>query len=485
MLFNSLEFLAFFPLVVGVYFALPLRARWMFLLAASYFFYGSWRWEYVALLGLTTFVDWWVALRMNAAAAPGRRRMWLWVSVVSNLGVLLAFKYFNFFNDALRALFSAAGAAYAVPALQVLLPVGISFYTFQSLAYTVDVYRGTQRAERSLGIFALYVSFFPQLVAGPIERSQALLPQLRQRHRPDLDRWASGLTRMAWGFFKKLVIADRLALYVDAVYAQPGAHGGWTVLIATYCFAFQIYCDFSGYTDIAIGAARVLGIQLMENFRAPYAARSIREFWRRWHISLTTWFRDYVYIPLGGNRGSRRRWYAAVIGVFVFSGLWHGANWTFLVWGLLHGCALLASLAVRGARARAAGTAASCPAGGWRARARNAVATLLTFHFVCLAWVFFRANSVADAGTLLRSLADFSAGPLAALRPQPGWYGLAVAAVGVAVMLWVERGGAAPETRLRPASGPAWVRWAYAYAVIFAILMLGEFRLQEFIYFQF
>jgi D-alanyl-lipoteichoic acid acyltransferase DltB (MBOAT superfamily) len=337
MLFNSIQFLIFFPVIATIYFLLPHRYRWLLLLVGSYYFYMSWKPEYIILILASTLIDYSVGLKLGSESRPAIRRRWLLLSLVTNLGLLFSFKYFNFFNDSFRQLFQMANLSYPVPALNVLLPVGISFYTFQTLSYTIDVYRGKIQPERHLGVFALFVSFFPQLVAGPIERSGNLLPQFYQKTAVDYERIISGLQRMTWGFFKKVVIADRLALLVNTVYNHPTEFSGMPLIIATYAFGFQIYCDFSAYSDIAIGAARVMGFDLMENFRQPYYARSIPEFWRRWHISLSTWFRDYVYLPLGGNRVKLPHWVFNILVVFVVSGLWHGANWTFVIWGALHG----------------------------------------------------------------------------------------------------------------------------------------------------
>ncbi|MCB0064655.1 MAG: MBOAT family protein, partial [Caldilineaceae bacterium] len=337
MLFNSLQFIIFFPAVVTIYFLLPHRYRWLLLLAASYYFYAAWQIEYTLLIFISTAVDYAMAHLMAQSEKLWHRRAYLGVSLLVNLGLLFGFKYFNFFNESVRATLNLFNIFYNVPAFQVLLPVGISFYTFQTLSYTIDVYRGKLAPERHFGRFALYVAFFPQLVAGPIERATHLLPQFHQPMTFNQTRIASGLRLLLWGMFKKVVIADRLALYVNQVYDHPGDHGALTLLIASYFFAFQIYCDFSGYSDIAIGAARVMGFDLMENFRQPYMARSIAGFWRRWHISLSTWFRDYLYIPLGGNRVARWRWYSNLFLVFLVSGLWHGAAWHFVIWGALHG----------------------------------------------------------------------------------------------------------------------------------------------------
>ena len=347
MLFNSIEFLFFLPLVIALYYAIPGRYRWVLLLAASFYFYAAWKLEYLFLMFVSILIDYFSALGMSRSDNPRRRKQYLMASLAGNLGILLGFKYFNFFSDSIRALFQPFNLFADMPYLNVLLPVGVSFYTFQSMSYTIDVYRNRMPAERHLGIFALYVSFFPQLVAGPIERATHLLPQFRDSHRFEYARVTSGLRLILWGFFKKVVIADQLALFVQQVYGSPGQWHGPSILLASYFFAFQIFCDFSAYTDIARGSARIMGFDIMENFNRPYLARSIREFWQRWHISLSTWFRDYVYIPLGGNRVLKWRWYYNLMVVFVVSGLWHGANWTFVAWGFLHGSYQIFSLMTR------------------------------------------------------------------------------------------------------------------------------------------
>ena len=352
MLFNSLQFIAFFIIIVSIYFTIPHRYRWLLLLAASYYFYMCWKVEYIFLIIISTIVAYITGILMGRERTRERRKKYLVFSLAVNLGLLAAFKYFNFFNSNLRELFNFFNIFYDVPEFDVLLPVGISFYTFQTLSYSIDIYRGDRPPEKSLGIFALYVSFFPQLVAGPIERSTSLLPQFFERKEFNYERVTSGLRKIAWGMFKKVVIADRLAVVVDQVYGSPEDFAGPAVLIATFFFAYQIYCDFSGYSDIAIGTARILGFDLITNFKRPYFARSIREFWQRWHISLSTWFRDYLYIPLGGNRVKRPRYYINLIIVFLICGLWHGANWTFIVWGALHGSYMIISVVTGNLRER-------------------------------------------------------------------------------------------------------------------------------------
>lgn len=373
------------------------------------------------------------------------------------------------------------GVAWTVPETDWLLPVGISFYTFQTLAYTIDVYRGLQQPEHHLGRFALYVSFFPQLVAGPIERSQRLLPQFRARHFWDDRRVVSGLRLMGWGFFKKLVIADRLALLVDTVYGSPQDFTGVPLIVATYAFAWQIYCDFSGYTDIAIGAARVLGYELMQNFDRPYASQSMGEFWKRWHISLSTWFRDYLYIPLGGNRVSLTQWQANLIVTFMISGLWHGASWTFVYWGGLHAVFLIAGIWLSKPFSNI--LRKICPDGalGLLPVAR----TVLTFHAVLVAWILFRAATLSDAWYVvshafrgLRLDAHYGMGI--------GPWGLAVSCAAVLVLelvqWWNARGQGVGQWMDHQ---PRWLQWSVYYALFFFILMFGRFDVAEFIYFQF
>ncbi|MFQ5607598.1 MAG: MBOAT family O-acyltransferase [Candidatus Zixiibacteriota bacterium] len=485
MLFNSLEFLLFFPIVVAFYFALPQRFRWMFLLGASYYFYMAWKPEYVILIILSTLVDYYAALRMGRATDKRKRKKYLVVSLVANLGLLFSFKYFNFFSDSLRDLLAEANVFYDSPALDILLPVGISFYTFQTLSYTIDVYRGARAPERHLGIFALYVSFFPQLVAGPIERSTRLLPQFFRERSFDYERALSGLRLMLWGFFKKLVIADRLAVYVNAVYNNPGDYTGAPVILATYFFAIQIYCDFSGYSDIAIGAARVMGYDLMENFRRPYFSKSIGEFWKRWHISLSSWFKDYLYLPLGGNRVAKWRWLYNLLAVFLISGLWHGANWTFLAWGGLHGSYLALSKMTAGIRRRFSETVGLVR----RPELQRFVRVFVTFHLTLLAWVFFRANSLADAFTHLEGMLSPGVKGLAEAfgkhSPLLGWIELFIAFSALALLALEHVIARRQSPGAFLSRQPLWARWFAYQALIVSTLLFGVFSHAEFIYFQF
>ena len=404
MLFNSLNFCLFLPIVVVTYYLLPFRLRWMLLLAASYFFYMCWNPYYVILILLSTAVDYWAGLKMGACEKKESKKKYLILSILTNLGLLLYFKYFNFFAGSLNEIFLASEMNARVPLFDILLPVGISFYTFQTLSYSFDVYRDKRKAETHFGIFALYVAFFPQLIAGPIERSTTLIPQLKNRIKLIPENLMAGSGLIIFGLFKKVVIADRLAVYVDFIYSAPDVVLPGTMAVATFFFAFQIYCDFSGYSDIAIGTAKLLGIDLMENFRRPYFSRNLSDFWSRWHISLSTWFRDYVYIPLGGSQVSMFRTSVNIMIVFAVSGLWHGANWTFVIWGLLHGSFLLGFKFIS----------------KWKfirlsseklGSLHVVFSIFFTFIFICVTWVFFRADSVSQALTVLGKLtqvADFN-----------------------------------------------------------------------------
>jgi alginate O-acetyltransferase complex protein AlgI len=491
-LFNSLQFALFFPIVTLLYFALPHRWRGTMLLLASCVFYMAFVPAYIAILAVTILIDYVAGIRIEATTGP-RRRLWLVLSIASTCAVLFVFKYFDFFNDTIALAARAMGMSYAVPALQLLLPVGLSFHTFQSLSYVIEVYEGRQTAERDFGLYALYVMFYPQLVAGPIERPQHLLHQFREVHRFDYGRVVAGLQLMAWGLVKKIVVADRLAELVNRVYDAPRNYTGLPLITGTVAFAFQIYCDFSGYSDIAIGSAQVMGFTLGKNFDRPYTARSISEFWRRWHVSLSTWFRDYLYIPLGGNRVARPRLYANLLLTFLVSGLWHGARWTFVVWGALHGAYLVASLATEGVRARVRASL-----GLTRYPAMLAVwQTAVVFGLVTLGWVFFRATSLGDAWYVLSHLGAGLGGQLDALAAREpaalrdvlflGFESskLVLATAAVSALLAVERLHAGGPIRARLALATAPLRWAAYACAVLTIMTLGVFQSARFIYFQF
>ena len=487
MLFNSTPFIFFFIVLVGVYFALPYRLRWIWLLGSSYYFYMTWEATNLLIIVLTTMIAYFTGVQMGKTELKSERKRFLIFSLLSNFGILFLFKYYNFFNDSLKATFEYHNLSYGVSSFAPILPVGISFYIFKSLSYTIDVYRGEKTPERHLGIFALYVSFFPQLLAGPIERATRLLPQFHKKFDFDYQRVTNGLKLMLWGLFQKMVIADNLATLVDSVYNHPYQYEGLALAMATFFYAFQIFCDFSGYSDIAIGVAQILGFTTMENFRRPYFAQSIPEFWRRWHISLSTWFRDYLYIPLGGNRVSLPKWYFNLFIVLLICGLWHGANWTFIVWGGLHGIYLVFSVLTQNIRKeihQAIGLD-KLP------RLHRFLKVITTFSFVCFAWIFFRANTISDAlyivSNVLTGWPDLFR--LELWRSIPMWgplkFEFIIGTASIGVLIWkhlMERRGNIVEMF---SEKPIWIRWPIYYSVILSILLFGHFGKKQFIYFQF
>ena len=485
MLFNTFHFALFLLAVVPLHFMLPHRWRWCLLLAASCYFYMALIPVYILILGLSIAIDYVAGILIENAAQP-RRKIYLAVSIVANISLLAVFKYFNFFNANVEGLARFLHWNYSIEALQLILPVGLSFHTFQAMAYTIEVYRGQQKAERHLGIYALYIMFFPQLVAGPIERPQNMLHQFRQNHPLDVGRWASGLRWMLWGLFKKVAVADLVAPVVRSVFGSgdagtPLQFDGPVLAVATVFFAIQIYCDFSGYSDIAIGVARLLGYDLMTNFRQPYFSRSIGEFWRRWHISLSTWFRDYLYIPLGGSRVSAFRHAANLMIVFAVSGLWHGANWTFVVWGVLHGAYLVAGQALAPVR-----QAVSSALGLTRVpRVLAAGQTAWIFLLVAIGWVFFVSKSLGDAVHVLthaHHLHSFLFADLFALGlPR---FEMCTAVIAVATVMGVDWALA-----MQPVAVQAWwrkrsFRWACLAGCFYLIVFVGVFGKVSFIYFQ-
>ena len=404
MVFNSFSFLIFFPIVVLLYRLLPKKLRWVMLLAASYYFYMSWQPDLIYLILFTTVVSYLCALGIEKTQKKGVKKLLLVTALISSLSVLFFFKYFNFLSESLTSLLRLIRIPVSDFTLNLILPVGISFYTFQTLSYVIDVYRGNMTAERHFGYYALYVSYFPQLVAGPIERPENLLPQLRADNPFRASDVSAGLKMMSVGFFKKIAVADQLSKSVEAVYNSVGSGdaaliNGFTVLLATALFAVQIYCDFSGYTDIAIGCARVMGIRLMQNFNNPYSAMNIRDFWRRWHISLTSWFTDYIYIPLGGSRRGKARQYLNIFIVFLISGLWHGAAWTYVLWGIMHGIYQIVGHITENTRQKLREKTGVANKAWYRGFRR-----FVTFMLVLTAWVAFRANSMSDMAALYKAL---------------------------------------------------------------------------------
>ncbi len=479
MLFNSLHFLVFFPSVVAIYFCLKSRYRWIFLLLSSYYFYMCWNPKYIVLILFSTLIDYIAGLQMEKQTKPRIRQLFLIASLCSNLGLLFLFKYYTFFSQSLLTLFNQFNIFYDFPAFDFLLPVGISFYTFQTLSYTIDVYRRKKKAERHLGIFALYVAFFPQLVAGPIERSTRLLPQLFEKKEFNYQRISDGLKLMLWGFFKKVVIADRLAVLVNSVYNSPQDYTGIPLIVATYFFAFQIYCDFSGYSDIAIGAAQVMGYDLMDNFKRPYFSKNISEFWKRWHISLSSWFKDYLYISLGGNRVAKWRWYSNLMIVFLVSGLWHGADWTFVIWGGLHGMYLVLSIWTGKFRMRCIRFS--------HLDKHQAVLKLIqvvtTFHLVLFGWIFFRANNLFDALYIIKNIfTDTNRHQYTVGLNQTEFI---IAVLSILFMECIHMMQRHRRMRQFLNNKPKVLRWSVYLILLLSIIMFGVFTKQEFIYFQF
>jgi D-alanyl-lipoteichoic acid acyltransferase DltB (MBOAT superfamily) len=393
MLFNSLEFILFFPIVATVYFVIPHKYRWAFLLAASYFFYMSWNPAYALLLLTSTAVTYTVSMLIPKRKTAGAKKTLLALCVTVNLAILFTFKYFELFTSGLYFVLDRLNVQYSPVGYSLLLPVGISFYTFQALGYAIDVYRGDIEPQRHFGKYALFVSFFPQLVAGPIERSKNLLPQFDEVHSFNYNNAVNGLKLMLWGYYKKIVIADTVCVAVNTVFNNIKVFDGLAIIIATLLFSIQIFCDFSGYSDIARGCALVMGFKLMKNFDHPYFSHSLREFWSRWHISLSTWFKDYLYIPLGGNRKGKLRRYINLLITFLVSGLWHGANITFVVWGAIHGVCQIIGRITKPFRDRIfrfnSESKVYC--------VRNGISVIITFVTVSIAWIFFRADSVSDA----------------------------------------------------------------------------------------
>lgn len=400
MTFNSIEFLIFYPIVLLLNFLVPLKYRWIPLLAASLYFYMSYSAELIFLIVFTILVSWVCSLIIEQSDNKHVRRTCLVVTLVVCLGVLAFFKYYNFLAGSVSGIVGLFTGTKPDYSLDLLLPVGISFYTFQTLSYAIDVYRGDVKTERHLGYYALFVTFFPQLVAGPIERPGNLMPQLKEPHSFNAADAGKGAKKMLMGFFKKIVVADIVAKYVNTVYNDPENATALGILIATLLFAVQIYCDFSGYTDIAIGCARIMGYRLMQNFDRPYTARSVAEFWRRWHISLSSWFKDYLYFPLGGSRCSKLKNYRNLMIVFLVSGLWHGANWTFVIWGFLHGAFQVVGKMTRKRRDALYDKMHINREGQLYAWGQR----IVTFILVDFAWLFFRANSLHDVGILLKKL---------------------------------------------------------------------------------
>lgn len=484
MLFNSLEFMIFFPIVCLLYFLLPHKYRWLLLLIASCIFYMAFIPKYILIILGINLLDYVTGILLEKTSGKTKTFI-LWCSLILSFLPLLVFKYFNFFTANVVRFAALFNLHYSVPILKLILPIGLSFHTFQSFGYCIEVYKGRLKAERRLGIFLLFGTFFPQLMAGPIERAQNLLPQFDEVHKFDFARLNSGLRRMLWGFFKKMVVADQLSVIVSKIYGNPSAYPGLPLIIATLAFAVQIYCDFSGYTDIAIGAARILGFKLMENFETPYFSKSVPEFWRRWHISLFNWFRNYIYFPLGGSRCSMPRHLFNLMVVFAVSGLWHGANWTFIIWGVLNGIYLISSILTAKIRGKIVAFIRLDRLPALHAK----IETLIAFTLITLSWVFFRASNIHQALYIFRHLipASFS---LSALRISLGatdlYEELILSMFAVAILLFVEVCISKRNIFFRTFASRPWIRTACYLALFVIILGLGVSSSEaQFIYFQF
>ena len=481
MTFTTLTFLIFFLVVFALYWSLRnRRAQNVLLVIASYIFYGWWDWRYCLLMVAASFLDYFVGLGLNKAEVPWKRKLLLTCGLTGNLSMLGFFKYFNFFAENFQLAASKLGWHVDPVMLKVVLPVGISFYTFQTMAYSIDIYRRKMRGTNQLLEYLSYVSFFPQLVAGPIERATHLLPQFFKDRVFSQAMAEDGCRQVLWGLVKKMAVADNLAPIVDAAFANPSAYNGAELALATLAFAFQIYCDFSGYSDIAIGIAKLLGFELMRNFAYPYFSQSVGEFWRRWHISLSTWFKDYVYFPLGGSRVSKSRMIFNVMVTFVLSGLWHGASWNFLIWGALNGIGVLPDI-MRPTHSRR--NAGEMPVEYPSAKAFLKV--LVTFTFICFGWVFFRAMNFADAITVLKRIGSFAVNPqpLGGLLRADETGGIVFIVVGLLVVFeWFKRRYVHPLVFDR---WPKPVRWLAYSSFIWLIVYLGTYGSGTFIYFQF
>lgn len=488
MLFNSLAFAIFLPIVFFLYWALPQKYRWILLLISSYYFYMSWNVKYVMLILFTTAVSYASAIFMEKIRKKTIKRLLMLGAVAASLFVLFFFKYFDFAqNTLIRVLESFAIQLHPVT-LSLMLPVGISFYTFQTLSYVIDVYKGEVEPERNFFKYAAFISFFPQLVAGPIERTKNLLPQIDCEHHFTYEKGAYGMRLMAWGFFKKLVIADNLAVFVDTVFLDVSAYHGFALVLAVLFFTLQIYCDFSGYSDIAIGTAKLFDIDLMTNFHSPYFSTSIKEFWRRWHISLSTWFRDYVYIPLGGNRVGKVRNMLNVCVTFTLSGLWHGAAFTYVVWGGLHGLMQCVENLFFPAKKRKLSEAASRTQ---KRESRNIiwwVKVVIVFCLVAAAWCFFRAGSLSEALYVFAHMTDGLRQPLAYLSNGIHAFDtrlLKQMVLPVLLLAVYDYAALDRDPMIGIGKLPAVARRAVYYAFLLMVLLLASFNSQEFVYFQF
>ena len=485
MLFNSFTFLLFFPIVTLIYFLLPHKLRWFHLLIASCVFYMAFIPIYILILFLTIVVDY-IAGILIENAEGSRRKLFLAMSILANVGILGFFKYYNFFADNVNGLFSWTHVHAALPFLRIILPIGLSFHTFQAMSYTIEVYRRNQKPERHFGIYALYVMFYPQLVAGPIERPQNMLHQFHEKHEFKYSEVVAGLRMMLWGLFKKAVIADRLALFTDPVFDSPHNYSATVLVIATVFFAFQVFCDFSGYSNIALGAARVMGFKLMVNFNWPYSAKSISEFWRRWHISLSTWLSDYIYTPISvslRDHGLLAVIFASLT-TFLISGIWHGAAWHYILWGALHGVAIAYEVLTKKTRKK---IFKKLPIA-----VGNAIGVVCTFSYVCFSYIFFRANNVADAFYIVRQLptafkecAGIVIGRLPAMHLPLANARVILCVITIVILQLIRIIQNKRSLDVVLQNQPWYLRWGVYYFFVFMVLYMGVFQDRQFIYFQF
>ncbi len=472
MIFNSLAFVYFFIIVTTLFFYTPQKLRWALLLAASCVFYMYFIPVYILILAFTIGIDYWAGIFI-AGSSGRKRKLWLICSLIANIGVLAFFKYYDFLNSNLTAILGLIDYKNPIPYLNIILPIGLSFHTFQAMSYTIEVYKGNQHPEKHFGIYALYVMFYPQLVAGPIERPQNILHQFHEEKFFEYDRVTEGLKIMLWGFVKKLVVADRLALYVNAVYGNAEHHSGITLTVATFFFIVQIYCDFSGYSDIAIGAAKVMGYNLMINFKRPFFARNIQEVWQRWHISLTTWFRDYLYFPMGGSRKGGGRTILNLFVVFAISGLWHGAGWTFIIWGLLNGLVLAVEFILSPVlRIINKGLGFT----------KNLVRTVVTVTLFVLMGIFFRSQSIEQAKYIFSSIIHFKPGRLFLGEPPITFAYYILALLVLFGTEYFEEYH--PKIKLIRNNNIV-IRYSGYLLVIVLLIVTGVFSGADFIYFQF
>lgn len=480
MLFNSFSFGIFLPIVFITYWCLPHRFRWILLLISSYYFYMSWNPKYVVLILGTTLISYFAAILIEKSRNDRRKKLVMAGAVIICLGVLFVFKYLNFVLDGIASAAGLFSIKLHPVTLKLMLPVGISFYTFQTMSYVIDVYKGKTGAEHHFGYYAAFVSFFPQLVAGPIERSSNLLPQISSRKAFDYDKASDGMKLMLWGFFKKIVVADTLAVYVDKVYDDLTGYHGFAFMIVIFFFTVQIYCDFSGYSNIAVGCAKLFGIDLMKNFSSPYFSKSVKEFWSRWHISLSTWFKDYVYIPLGGNRCGKIRNSLNLIITFLVSGIWHGANWTYIVWGVIHGAAqVIEKLAAK-------------PVNKLKSRKTGIfIAWLFVFIFCNFTWVLFRAESISDAAYIIVNAFKGCSTPIAYIKDGFGQLYISMARLvylgGIILLLGIVDYLNYKTDVIKNINEKNIVfRWAlYIILAVVVILFSTKGTAAEFVYFQF